>query len=334
MSILDSFNLGDTFAALADDKITASTSTTTTITVGKRTPYTGSINGTSVPGYVTLHEAYLTRLSLLQQTQMSTGRDYYLVTGILKPVKMDVELMIDGEAINLIDFLTHVVNKSSNSSMTRDEFILAARRIGINFTDGMPLFFQQFGASKAAFEQARDIFMAHGASDVRGNMSNPGRILSAYAHNNGVPVTSFELGTVDRTKSPRQTSFPEVPQGFLNLVDAQIEQFSRILRFRKEAHLLTEQIDPKMSQDKIKKLQSQAKILTDMSKQWVSSWSGAQRRIEQNPNGSFSLKDMYDPVNAPCGRFTLAGTEIDLWTNSKVADTSTNVTKSTEKEPF
>jgi hypothetical protein len=326
MSILDSFNLGNVFSALADETITASTSTTTTLTAGKRVPYTGSINGTSVPCYVTLHEAYLTRLSLLQQTQMSTGRDYYLVTGILKPVKMDIELMIDGSPMNLIDFLTHVTNQSSNSNMSRDEFIMAARRIGINFADGMPLFFQQFGASKAGFEQARDIFTDNGASDVRGQMTNPGRILAAYSHSVGVPVTSFELGSVDRTKSPRQIQFPEVPQGFINLVDAQIEQFSRILRFRKEAHVLTEQIDPKMPQEKIKKLQSQAKTLTDMSKQWVASWSGAQRRIEQNANGTFSLKDMYDPANAPCGRFTLAGTEIDLWTNSKVADTSTNVT--------
>ena len=64
MSILDSFNLGDLFGALADEDITAG-GTTAVMQLGKRVPYTASINGTKVNAYVTLQEANLTRLSRL-----------------------------------------------------------------------------------------------------------------------------------------------------------------------------------------------------------------------------------------------------------------------------
>lgn len=336
MSILDSFNLGDIFGALADEDITAG-STTAVMQLGKRVPYAASINGTKVNAYVTLQEANLTRLSLLEQEQITSKRKYYLATGIMKPVKFDIELMIDGQMMNLIDLLCHVTNKVSNNEMSHDEFIMAARRIGINFTDGMPLFFQQFGASEDGFRKAIDAFKSAGARDARVAMSNPGRILVAYSHDKGVPVTSFELGSVDRTKSPRYDAFPDVPQGFINLVDAQIEQFTRILKLRKSAHTILREIETQKgwSQEKIKKAQEKADLDLKMSKQWVASWSGAQRRIEKTPTNQFNLSDMYDPANAPCGRFTMVvnnePVEIDLWTNSARANETVSISPA---EPF
>ena len=181
MSILEKFGIdASAFAAITDTTLFEGTGTTT-LRAGKRVPYTGSINGTTIPCYVTMHEAKLTRLSLLKQLQVSSNREYWLATGILKPVKMDIELMIDGEAINLIDFLHNITQQASNSTFSRDEFVMNSRRIGFNFDEGMPMFFQQFGASFDGFGHAINAFKAAGATDVIGKIQNAGRIQAAYA---------------------------------------------------------------------------------------------------------------------------------------------------------
>ena len=333
MSMLEKFGIdASAFAAITDTTLFEGTGTTT-LRAGKRVPYTGSINGTTIPCYVTMHEAKLTRLSLLKQLQVSSNREYWLATGILKPVKMDIELMIDGEAINLIDFLHQITQQASNSTFSRDEFVMNSRRIGFNFDEGMPMFFQQFGASFDGFGHAINAFKAAGATDVIGKIQNAGRIQAAYAHETGVPVTLFEMGTVDRSKSPRN-------QGFLNIVDAQVDQFTRILGFRKQSRMLKAEIASAdgWSQEKIKKVEEKSKSLEDMSKQWVSSWSGAQQRIV-NSNGTYITENTFDPVNAPCGRFTMMvngnETQIDLWSNSARANSSTPPPAVTAKEePF
>lgn len=328
MSMLSKFNLDDVFGAITDTELFEG-SGTTTLTVGKRVPYAATINGISVPSYVTLHEARLTRISMLQQTQVATGREYWLATGIFKPVRMDIELIVDGETINLVDFLHQVAKAASNSEISREEFLINARRIGFNYAEGMPLFFQQFGASAEGFSHLTKTFREAGATDAISRIANPGRIKAAYDHKTGVPVTSFEIGTVDRAKSPRN-------QGFLNLVDAQIGQFSRILGLRKQAKVLKNQLNDtsKMSQEKIKGINGQIKNLTDMSRQQMSNWAGAQKRII-NENGSFTELDQFDPVSAPVGRFNLLveGEEvgIDLWSNSIRANTVTTAEVSDDK---
>jgi hypothetical protein len=316
--MIDKFGLdAAAFGAITDTSLFEGQGTTT-LRLDKRVPYNASINGTSVPAYVTLREAKLTRISLLEQQQVTSGRNYWLATAIMKPVKMDVELVIDGETMSLQQFMKHVAQAASNSEMSMEEFLHNARRIGFNFEEGMPLFVQQFGANIEGFKALVENFKAAGAKDVISNIKTPGRIKAAYELGSGVPVTAFELGTVDRSKSPRN-------QGFLNLVDAQIEQFQRILSLRKEAKILREQLEVKkdLNQEQIKKINERSGELMNLSRQWASSWSGAQKRIV-NDNGSYVSQEMYDPVSAPCGRFTIiangAEVEIDLWSNSTRAN--------------
>ena len=301
---------------------------TATLRQGKSVPYNASVNGISIPAYVTLESAKLSRISLLKQTQITTGKQYWLVTGILKPVKMNIDLVVDGNKINLVDLLHNVAQKTAGA-MSKDDFLVAARRLGFNFEEGMPLFFQQFGANIDGFESAVNAFRAAGA--VNATPANAGRIVQAWAHAEGVPVTQFELGTVDRSQSPRN-------QGFLNLVEAQIEQFARILGLRKQANLLqTKLSDTSLSQEQIKKINSEVRQFNDLSRQWASSWSGAQQRLVNDGTGGFTTESVYDPVNAPCGRFTMvvhgANIEIDLWSNSARANTTTPVVPPTD-QPF
>jgi hypothetical protein len=333
-NLLDRFGLdNDIFSSIADEpEIFAGSGKTTMFQVGKRTPYSLSINGTELPGYVTVHEASLTRLSLLRQFQVSRNREYNLVTGIMKPVRMDVEVIIDDEAVNLIDVLHQIVQSASNKSISREEFIHTANRIGLKLNDGMPLFFQQFGASQSGFDAAAEILRSYGAVDQVPSMTKNTRIVEAWAlKDTGIPVSAFELGTVDRTESARY-NHDKIGQGFLNLAEAQIEQLTRIVGLRKAARAVTAQIaelGSDAAQADIKALGAQKKVLTDMATQWTTNWAGAQRRLVKQKNGTFVEENIFDPVNAPCGRFTLetnnGSVDVDLWTNSLNANTSSVV---------
>lgn len=329
MNILEHFGISsDDFSIVADSpELFHSNSKTTKLIAGKEVSYEITINKKKIPAYVTLESAKLTRLSLLEQ-QKSNGQDYWLVTGVLKPVKLNIDLLINGSRINIVDVFHSIVKESSNTQdMTRDQFILELNNMGIKLFDGMPMFFQQFGASFEAYGSAVEAFKQAGARDDLARMVregiNPGRIRACYELEEGVEVTSFELGTVDRSKSKRN-------QGFIDLGDALYENFLRVVTFTKEADLLKSEIEKNTStwsQAQIKTTQNKIDNLKDMAKQYVSNWAGAQQRKVQLPNGKFEIKDQFDPANAPCGRFTMIinnnPVNVDLWTNSANANTST-----------
>ena len=322
-NILSKFGFDtDLFSSVADTpEVFETTGRTTTLHAGRRIAFKGSINGIEVPAYATLKEASLTRMSVIQQKSPYTGETYKIVTGIFKPVKMDVELIVDGETMTLPELLRATVNASAAKPLDEQTFLDTASRIGLKFNDGMPLLFQQFGASESGIQHAFDAFKAAGAVDVLGTMQNRGNIVAAYAHEAGIPITSFELGTVDRNQS-------RTGQGFLNLVDASVDQFSRIVRLRKEAALLKAELasQTSWSQVKVKKAEDRIKAIGNMSRQWTTNWAGAQQIITVDEGGNLVPKDQYAAVNAPCGRFTMVvdgkSIAVDLWKNSARAEST------------
>ncbi len=329
-SILDKFKLdGNLFSAIAENiDALQSTARTQSLAIGKTVKFTGSINGTEVPAEVTLREASLSRLSVLRQTSPYSNKEYLLVTGVMNPVKLDVNVTIDGNKMSLVDLLYAFVG----DSVERSKFEESLAAMGMNYANGMPLFFQQFGASEDGIKHAINAFRLAGAVDVTGNIKNAGRIVAAYQHQTGVPVSAFELGTTDRNKS-------RTHQGFVNLVDAAVDTFQRVYALRLEAHVLSQKIS-ELPQAKVKEAEEKRKDLLALSRQWASNWSGSQQRIKVEKNGSQTPQNTYDPVNAPCGRFSLLvnGETIacDLWSNSARAEqTSTVVADAiSEEDPF
>jgi len=329
-SILNKFGLSnDLFSAIAEniDNL-QSTARTQSLVVGKTVKFTGSVNGIEVPAEVTLREANLSRLSVLRQSSPYTGKEYLLVTGVMNPVKLDISVNIDGESMSLVDLLHAFVG----DSVERSKFEESLAAMGMNYSAGMPLFFQQFGAHEEGIKHAISAFKTAGAIDVTNSIENPGRIVAAYQHQSGVPLTSFELGTTDREKS-------RTNQGFLNLVDASVSTFQRVYQLRLEAHSLGQKISD-LPQAKVKEAEEKRKELLALSRQWVSNWSGSQERIKVEKNGSKTPQNIFDPVNAPCGRFSLAvqGEVVacDLWSNSARAEQTSVVveTTETEEDPF
>lgn len=293
---------------------------TVTLRQGREVSFKASINGVELPGSAILHDARLTRLTVLKQQSPNTGKWYHLVTGIMRPVKMDVFVTIDGVKTNIIDVLLAAVNAKAARQLTRDEFLDTSRKLSLTYTEGMPFFFQHFGANEEGFKKAIAAFKEAGAQDVIGSIENPRRIEAAYQLNEGVPVTAFEVGTVDRTKS-------RTNQGFLNLADSITDNFQRIVGLRKEARVLENEANTAvgLSQEEIQSKRERAKMLADMSRQWTSPWTGAQQRIVMEESGRKKMENMFDPVNAPCGRFTMVvngkNVDIDMWTNSARAVT-------------
>jgi len=329
-SILSKFGLSnDLFSAIAEniDNL-QSTARTQSLTVGKTVKFTGSVNGIEVPAEVTLREANLSRLSVLRQSSPYTGKEYLLVTGVMNPVKLDISVNIDGNTMSLVDLLHAFVG----DSVERSKFEESLAAMGMNYSAGMPLFFQQFGAHEEGIKHAINAFKAAGAIDVTSAIENPGRIVAAYQHQSGVPLTSFELGTTDREKS-------RTNQGFLNLVDASVSTFQRVYQLRLEAHSLGQKISD-LPQAKVKEAEEKRKELLALSRQWVSNWSGSQERIKVEKNGSKTPQNIFDPVNAPCGRFSLAVqgeiVACDLWSNSARAEQTSVVVEAIENEedPF
>ena len=292
-----------------------STSSTRTLTVGKTVQMNGTINGVEIPYEVTVESANLTRLSVLKQESPYTGKEYFLVTGILNPVKMSVSLLQNGEKVSLNDLFYQFVT-ANGKTVDRDAFERTLNDMGFTFGNGMPLYFQQFGASEAGIQHAVDAFKNAGAIDVTGRIENPGRIVAAYAHQAGVPVTSFEIGSVDREKS-------RTKQGFIDFVDAQVSAFTRAYGLRLKAHLITKEMDGK-PQSTIAEMSKERDALLQQSRQWIRNWAGSQQRIVVGKGGRLEPQPMFDLVNAPCGRFTLNidGTEVacDLWSNSARAN--------------
>jgi len=331
---ISKFNLDENlFEQIADNiDILQSTARTQMLTKDKKVNFKGSINGVEVPASVTLKEAALSRISVLRQKSPYTGKEYFLVTGVMNPVKLDLSLTLDGQELSIVDFLYKLVTESGKT-VDRDKFEMQhLSGLGLNFNNGMPLFFHQFGANEEGFKHAINAFKSAGAVDVTGRIENPGRIVAAYQHKTGVPVSAFELGTTDRSKS-------RTNQGFQNLVDAAFDTYQRVTALRLQANIIETKMT-ELPQAKIKDAQEKKDKLMQLSRQWVSNWAGSQQRITVTPSGAKEKQDIYDPVNAPCGRFTMVvnGNDVacDLWSNSAQANNasaSTTEPVSTE-EPF
>jgi len=337
-TIFDIFADGTDFSTLITDPGSLNTAgRTTTLVKGRRVPFNASFAGQEFPGYVTLESARLHRISVIDHTSAKQGTTTKLVTGILKPVKMNVEIVIDGEVITLPSLLRKIAmrNIPVENQITDEQFIATLEQMGMRFASGMNLFWQQFNSNQEGINQLVSAFKAAGAADAMGSMTNPGRIKECYqmprindVDMEGPEVTSFELGRSDRTQSMTQ-------QGYLDLVDASAENFKRIYKLRKQAAIQKQQTREKSateswSQERINQANKEANDLVRLSQQWATTWSGAQQRIlvDKKDPSKMDLQDIYDPTSAPCGRFKLvvSGKEvpIDLWTNSARANTSDN----------
>ncbi len=335
------------FQSIVDaPEIFTSTGRQTQVVVGNPVNYPLTINKKSFNAQLLVHSAHLQRLSLIQNNQIGTNRDYYIVTGIFNPLKMDVIININGENINIIDFLFAVTKQASNNNdYTKDELLNHLKNIRFPLNSSMPMFFQQMGANKAEYFKATEILSnAGGIIDSRNN----GRIIHSCGFTkemtqNGIygpKVLSFEVGTTDPTQTALykwgQTHNQQVGEpGFVNFGESIITQFTRLTAQRKKVAMLSQSKEEEgLNQVEIQQIETEIKNLKDMSTQWASAWSGSQQRWVREQNGDFIKENIFDPINVPCGRFGLdinnEIVNINLWTN-KADNNQENTIVNTEE---
>lgn len=326
MSILQKLGLKSEVMASITEAGMLDGRNTTTLRRGVRTPYDASFNGFKIPSYVTLKSGRLTEMRLINHYQVAdNNRHSWLVEGIMMDVKLDVEVIFDGVTYSLPEFMRQMNIEASGKDISETEFNHYLRRIGFKFDEGMPLFFQHFGANENSFNEVANLMIDNGGSNTSAKFKKYERLEKAFSHP-GIPVTEIEISSADRSKSTRN-------QGFLNLVDAQIDQLNRIMSHRKAAAVFQQQAEEGslngMTQTQIKALQEKAKIENDLAGMWRASWGGAQKRLIQE-KGKLIEDNLYDPTKIRTGRFMLAldgqSVPVDLWTNKSTANTSGTAT--------
>lgn len=176
------------------------------LVLGERVKFRATLNDVSYDAYATLRSANLHRLSLIEHTTRK-GHTSPLVTGILKPVKMDIDIVIDGQVMSIQEFLRNIglsaarnnaiqnrklaIAEATNVPVSKvelsefdfseiEEFIQGINtpqsfsstleNIGLRFETGMPIFFQHFGSNIDEYNKLRDFFKEHGAENVFGKI--------------------------------------------------------------------------------------------------------------------------------------------------------------------
>jgi hypothetical protein len=345
-NLISSYDPEGVLSVVADnpDSLRA-TAKTASLVQGRRVPFRASVKDTEITAYATLRSAHLHRITVIDHTSKRTGNTSPLVTGIFKPVKMDIELVIGGEVLTIQEFLRLSTNATAETPATEEQFAATLEDLGFKFSTGMNLFFQQFGARQDGIDHLLESFQRAGAVDVFGSIKDPRRIKQAFqmpkGHDGldllGPEVISFDIGTSDRTQS-------QTEQGFLDFVDAITANHMRVVKLRKEASILKSSNAALSSAENwtSERKKAAAKEVTQLirsSQQWASTWSGAQQRIEideKDPEMK-TILDMYDPAMAPCGTFKMIVADetvsVDLWSNNTIANTSGSPVTSTVPQP-
>lgn len=333
MSILSKFNLRtDIFDGDIDvDNVFEPFNKSVKLILDRPSQFMGSINGIDVPAIATLRSAKLHRLSILDHVNRnaSNNASSFIVTGTLRNVKIDLDVVIDNEQMSITDFLHQWWQQSQDKNIDRNLFVANLANIGLNFENGMSMLFQQFGASKDGYDHAVEHMINSGSYDAQPSINNPGRIRHAYTFNDnnpGMDVTELELNSADRSMS--QTN-----QGFLNLVDATVSNFERIIELRKAAMAIAAIMkEPNVDQSKLPKLKKEHDYYREQSRKWASNWGGSQYRMKAKPNETESVTEpgkpvIVDQVNALCGRLTIVSNQeqvpLNFWRNSTTAASNT-----------
>lgn len=321
-----------------------SQSNTTLLRKDKRVKTKGSINNIEIPTYVTLESAFWTRLTVRDHYINRAGaeaRTSQVFGGVFKPVKMKVEVEINGKTMLLQELIRDLIAETS-AGKSADEInrIIEDTNLLRGFADGMPLMFQQMGASENGFQHAIEIFRSAGAVDDLASLKGNSRFHTCYdmKQKQGLEVVAFELGSADRTQS-------KTGQGFTDIIDAVISNLVRVIGHKTTAAILRKEIEEKvasLSQGDIKAKQTKIDSELAMSRQYPVIWSGAARQKDTTETGDMVTRDKYNAVNAPCGRWTVLVNgqteDLDVWSNStkqpvNAVTTATAVVDTTVK-PF
>jgi len=282
---------------------------TFSLMVDKEVPFIGTIDGNAIECFATLRSARLNRMAILRQTNSMTNASYYVVNGSMRNVVIDVDLILNNQRVPLPEVLRAIVNSGlpEQKQVSQDRFLTICASFGLDFRGGMSFMWQHMGADHSAAIDHLASFKKTGATDVtsgvRTTTNNFEQILSSQT---GIPVLKMEVGSSDRTRSA-------TGQGFIDLVDAVVENFRRVTAMRREIRdldaWLANEANAEAAEEQVRAQKERRDNLGTMVRSYAGNWTGARQRMQrvQGDDGKSILVpiDNIDPTNAPVGRMTV-----------------------------
>jgi len=327
------FDIGDLLGDSIESPQDFSVSDNTWLTSGEEVLYKVSyeLNGVreEYSARVTLKPgATLNRISIANQNYARKSGSFLVVNGTIRNLAFNMDILMNGEYVSMLDFFKHVAGKSE---MSDTQFETALENIGVRINKPQTLLFQQFGAKEEAYNEMVEILKAHGFAPVSVKNDN---VINAFSSVEGVPIHSFQIGRQDRSES-------QTGQGFLDLLDAQVDRWVNMVRHQKFINVMKNQkmanretwTEDEMAHAE-ELIKAHRKMATDISR---TGWAGAQRgRKFDALLNQYEETDEYYPVKAPVGRFNLNIGEnnepvaFSLWRNS-LEDNESTTTESSDK---
>ncbi len=297
--------------------------------VGQPVRYIANLGEIEVEASTAFRSGNLHRLTLVKRSP-AEGREYYMINGTMRQVRMDNTIVVDGKEYSLAELFCSLVNdgiEDPEKKVTLDRFCEIVGRYGWdidNRNNGMGLNFMHFGVNLAKVEKIFEWFEECGAVDVTDTIAEPGgieKVLAFDRNEQGVPISHFRTGTMDRTKTQNG-------QGFVSFVDAAWGNFDRFVKFRAQARAMNLALEESLASDKppskayAKEAREEITRIANLATEWMGTWGGVTRRYNTASSGEAVVADKFDTAQVPIGTLTAAdGKELDFWSNSNDAET-------------
>ncbi|RME11182.1 MAG: hypothetical protein D6816_02420 [Bacteroidetes bacterium] len=314
---------------VADLNDFVSASSTIRLRQGVPELYVSVIGDNKLNARSTLHNANLSRITVLQNRYRNGDGTYLLVSGVLSDVHLSTEVEVDGTYVDITDFLRMLYEAKVGHSVDPENFKATLHKIGFRFDGEATLMWHHFGADPDKVDQLISWARDAGATDALGSIDpmRRGNIQSVWRFDGvKVPIVSADVNPVDRSMNPRH-------QGFVDFVEAAVSSFFRSAQLRAKANKM-DTLASNAEGAEAEKYRALATLYRRQSVTWASNLAGVQRRLQVNPDGSVTPMAapgeteplVYDATNAPIGRMSTAdGHEIDLWKQSTQAPSAAAV---------
>lgn len=338
----------DIFDILEDASAFTPSGRTFTLKPGIKVPFRGTIGTKDYECYAKLGNAKSVRLSLIDHEVAAEGgtRKSNIVSGVIRPMRLDLTIVEDGTEITFAEFLLNLANEpriaAGKQPFELEDFGVRLGRMGIplmnlpeyGYESSMPMLWQHFGPELDVVNAMFDAFESAGAVDVLPPPARRKRLTRAVEVKGGFQIRELEIGRSDRSRtklagrtykvegSDKESVFEG--SGFQDFVGALYESFQRSLVLRRvlagvKAELKQEYAKTKPNAQAIEGLNSQATLLNRQITTWMANWGGAQQRPIEQPGNSVVFDDAYDPISVPSGRQVLLvndeEVEFNLWRN-------------------
>lgn len=251
------------------------------------------------------------------------------------------QVFLGNHWISDAEFCALLIKKASKDNRSVENIVAALAQRGLSLNGSMPMYLQHLGADEDRFRsEIVPMFSSLGANDntaqVRNQTTGTGRsqtVTSLRFDGQGIRISSFEVGTADRSRSGNGT-------GFIGFLDATYTTVASIVEADRTIAAANKILadDQADEQDKALALARKGEMVT----YWGSGSSRARRPFHnwggttRSPNADGAVRFYATPV--PCGRATIVDAhgrehQINVWQTGN-RDAAATLAEETTQQVF